>query len=252
MTQDDRMAHSYNGWEASPKPDAINIQRFRVPIKDADIFLTCRAEVAPVLLNLAADFHKVVARLDNYKPTDDWGYAYRPPRGQNMDTERLSCHASGTAIDLNATQFPMHVRRMTAKQRAAANALARKYQVITWGGSWSGNSVDEMHWEISRGVTLDDVRRVIRNLRLTVDGVVEVKPPKYPNAPLKRGDTGKEVKWVQRELNQRGASLVVDGVFGAKTGNAVRAFRARRPALFPLRAVVDRRTWAALFGTRES
>lgn len=43
---------------------------------------------------------------------------------------------------------------------------------------------------------------------------------------LKKGMTGKQVKWLQTSLNKLGASLIVDGIFGEETEKAVRKFQA--------------------------
>lgn len=42
---------------------------------------------------------------------------------------------------------------------------------------------------------------------------------------LKKGSTGEGVKWLQRELNNRGYNLSVDGIFGSGTYNAVIDFQ---------------------------
>lgn len=42
---------------------------------------------------------------------------------------------------------------------------------------------------------------------------------------MKRGATGTSVKWLQYELNQNGANLAVDGIFGNDTFNAVVAYQ---------------------------
>ena len=159
------MESSYNGWPASPDPDKINVERFLVPIQSKKpVVLTMRREVAPVLLNVARDVHREVAFIHRVK--DDWGYAYRKVRGGNL----LSCHASGTAIDLNASIWPMGLRRMSSEQREACARIVKRYKgVVTWGGIWSTRP-DEHHWEISRGSSMRDVRVVIRELRLTVKG----------------------------------------------------------------------------------
>lgn len=63
----------------------------------------------------------------------------------------------------------------------------------------------------------------------TWDGV-EAKPTGNPYAMptknIKKGARGNDVRWLQYELNRRGYHLVCDGIFGAKTDEAVRAFQA--------------------------
>jgi hypothetical protein len=58
-------------------------------------------------------------------------------------------------------------------------------------------------------------------------------PYPIPNANLRNGSRGDTVKWLQFELNKHGHRLAVDGIFGALTDRAVRAFQTSR------RLVVD-------------
>ena len=75
---------------------------------------------------------------------DDWGYAFRMVRGS---TDKLSNHASGTAIDLNATKHPLgKVGTFPSEKVAMIRALAKKYG-LKWGGDYKGR-IDEMHFEI--------------------------------------------------------------------------------------------------------
>lgn len=53
-------------------------------------------------------------------------------------------------------------------------------------------------------------------------------PYSPPTKTLKRGSKGSGVSWLQYELNQRGAKLIVDGKFGQKTEDEVRAYQNRR------------------------
>lgn len=50
-------------------------------------------------------------------------------------------------------------------------------------------------------------------------------PYKEPSAVIKKGSHGEGVKWVQWELNQKGAGLVVDGDAGSKTDAAIRKYQ---------------------------
>lgn len=157
------MSVSQNGWVASPSPSVIHVERFRVPRIEPAIFLTVRREVAPILLNVARRYHRRVDELDN-KLHDDGGYNYRTIAGSSV----LSNHASGTAIDLNWSKYPRGQRRMTFRQREACRAIVDRFEVIRWGGDWPGAMIDEMHFEIAPGVSLTDVRRVVRKLGLKV------------------------------------------------------------------------------------
>ena len=63
-------------------------------------------------------------------------------------TDKLSNHASGTAIDLNAVKHPLgQVGTFEAGKVPMLRALAHKWG-LTWGGDYKGRK-DEMHFEIS-------------------------------------------------------------------------------------------------------
>ena len=63
-------------------------------------------------------------------------------------TDKLSNHASGTAIDLNATKHALgKIGTFPAEKVPMIRALARKYGLF-WGGDYQ-NRKDEMHFEIN-------------------------------------------------------------------------------------------------------
>jgi hypothetical protein len=136
------MLISYNGWPASKDPAEIGIQSYTVP--GTKIKLRCAEAVAPLLISFAAEFHALIEPI-NEGGLDDWGYAFRMVRGS---TDRLSCHSSGTAIDLNATQHPLGaIGTFPADKVPMIRALAKKYG-LAWGGDYR-NRKDEMHFEIN-------------------------------------------------------------------------------------------------------
>lgn len=93
---------------------------------------------------------------------DDWGWAVRPVRGQ---TAGYSNHASGTAIDINATRHPRGIA--TAKTLSAAEIARIRTQleayegVLRWGGDYT-KVPDGMHVELVK--PLGDAERVARKL----------------------------------------------------------------------------------------
>ena len=148
------MRTSQNGWPASKDPEEIQIVSRRVP--GTGLKLRVAAPVAPLLIAFARDFHKEVERI-NEGQLDDWGYAYRDIRGAST----LSNHASGTAIDLNATQHPLGAENtFTDEQARTIRRLCRKYG-LRWGGDYR-NRKDEMHFEIALNAA--QVANVIRTL----------------------------------------------------------------------------------------
>lgn len=135
------MLKSYNGYPASKDQDDIKIKSY--PVKGTDRELKCAESVGPLLAAFAADFHKLIEPIDE-GTFDDWGYAFRMVRGS---TDRLSCHSSGTAIDLNATKHPLgKVGTFPAEKVPMIRALAKKYG-LKWGGDFKGRA-DEMHFEV--------------------------------------------------------------------------------------------------------
>jgi len=115
---------------------------------------------APLLVAFAADFHRLVEPIDEGS-LDDWGFNYRPVRGK---TTGLSNHASGTAVDLNATKHPLGKRNtFTDEQAIKVRALAAKYG-CRWGGDYR-NRADEMHFEINLSPV--QVKKKIEELGLT-------------------------------------------------------------------------------------
>jgi len=105
--------------------------------------LRCASACAPLLIGFAAEFHKLIEPIDE-GALDDWGYAFRPIRGQ---TEKLSNHSSGTAIDLNAPKHALGlIGTFPPEKVPMIRALSKKYG-LKWGGDYQ-NRKDEMHWEI--------------------------------------------------------------------------------------------------------
>ena len=137
------MQTSYNGWPASKDQAEIGIKAYKV--EGTSLKLRCAEKVAPLLINFAKEFNELIEPIEG-GTFDDWGFAYRDVRGV---VGKLSNHASGTAIDLNATKHPLgKVGTFEASKVPMLKALAKKYG-LTWGGEWT--RPDPMHFEISIG-----------------------------------------------------------------------------------------------------
>ena len=147
----------------------------------------------------------------NRREADDWGYNYR----KNTNANNLSCHASGTAIDYNATRHPNGKSgTFTAAQVGEIRKILGEVDnVVRWGGDFTGTK-DEMHFEICKSET--DVSRTAARLKGAPPAVVGGRS-------LQRGATGEDVKRLQRVLNAWYPSLklLVDGIFGERTESAV-------------------------------
>lgn len=135
------MPTSQNGWPASKDPDEIEIVTKR--IVGTSRKLKVAKPVAPLLIAFATDFHNQVEAIDEGQ-WDEWGYAYRDVRGATT----LSNHASGTAIDLNATKHPLGAENtFTEEQTRTIRRLCRKYG-LRWGGNFRSRK-DPMHFEVA-------------------------------------------------------------------------------------------------------
>jgi hypothetical protein len=172
------VATSQNGYPVGRAHCAI----YTVPGTRVQLALR-KGSVAEVLLHLASRFDDEVEDIDTHRsysedprpdipgggPSavgDDWSYASRPVRGG----EAVSNHASGTAIDMNATQHPLGKRgTFTGEQVKRIRGIladlvdpATKRCVVRWGGDYVSRA-DEMHWEVVADEAA--VRRVAAKIR---------------------------------------------------------------------------------------
>jgi hypothetical protein len=82
---------------------------------------------------------------------DDWSWADRKVRDSET---QVSNHASATAIDLNALQYPRGTTHMTPGRVAMVHKMLKKYDgVIRWGGDYVNAPKDQMHFEIDANKT---------------------------------------------------------------------------------------------------
>lgn len=173
------MPYSYNGWFASP--DLPNIEMFTIPGTTRQVYLNKYA--APILLHAAAGWDREVEPIDQGQ-LDDWGANFR----LTTDGDSLSCHASGTAADINALKYPRGTNNMSAEKQtkvrriiADINAISLRVngkRLLNWGGEWSGEYKDQMHIELARDTDRYDVARVMAEIRgdwLTMATKAEVK-----------------------------------------------------------------------------
>lgn len=205
------LVHSYNGWPASPDPDAIGIKPFAVAgykfpagIKGGDVEVVFRY--------YAAQYHCRVEGF-GWGGADEWGYAFR----KNRNANNYSCHASGTALDFNSQRHPNGARRTLDPSQVAELRLiqAEVFHVVKWGGDFSGTK-DEMHHEICAGV--DEVHTAANELRR----VGWWHRTLYLTSERKTWLRGPDVMHLQERLH-----VSADGRFGPETRDAVKA-RQRR------------------------
>ncbi|MCW2957188.1 MAG: hypothetical protein JWO69_2057 [Thermoleophilia bacterium] len=132
---------SYNGWTAAPDRNNIGVEPFVVA--GVSFPAGVRSGPASVVLGYVAEqFHR---RVEPLRDGWCWGFNYR----QNRNSDNLSCHASGTAIDLNAPSHPNGKSgTFSVRQRGdIRKILAECEGVVRWGGDFNGTP-DEMHFEL--------------------------------------------------------------------------------------------------------
>lgn len=148
------MATSQNGYpvlfENRTTGSLPRLRKFEIPGVNRHLFLR-DGSAGFVLLHFALWFDESLERLD-IGVWDDWGWAVRAVRGQ---TSGYSNHASGTAMDLNATKHPLGVathQTFTNGQIAKIhNRLDLYDECLRWGGDYQ-NRPDAMHVEIDKPI----------------------------------------------------------------------------------------------------
>lgn len=99
-------------------------------------------DVYKVFKAFCADF---ATEVEEIVKDDSWGFSPR----KVTNGESWSNHASGTAIDLNASKYPMYRNYMTGDRQARVRALLKRYPVLRWGGDYPSSKIDQMHFEVN-------------------------------------------------------------------------------------------------------
>lgn len=194
-----------------------------VTIHVAGIALTVHRELAVIFTVLCA--HLVSeGHVNLAAKADDWGWANRNVRGGHLK----SFHATGQAIDLDATTNPMGQRKTTfpiALMRRLCAALG-----LRWGFDYTGRP-DAMHVEFIG--TVDDARKITARLTKKPQPIktavrkavraVRRNPFPQPKRLLLAGSVGADVQWLQWALG-----LKTDGKYGPVTYRAVLAYQRKR------------------------
>jgi hypothetical protein len=216
------MPVSTNGWPASKVPQAIGAITYDVPTVPNRRFTTVEV-AAPLFKYLIRRFHNEVDPLTG-GVMDEWSYNYRPIRTGSA----LSCHASATAVDLDATQFPMGRANMTRTQRAKVHAIQRdSYKQFRWGGDFRMPYTDEMHFELAPGTNKVSIRSAIVRMALHSDG-----RPLHPQ-DLTPGANPIRVKLLKRALAKVGLyprRPAYNGTWTPRLAAAWRTWAEKRPS----------------------
>src|SRR4051812_770923 len=158
------MANSQNGYPVlrtnrttGPLP---RLRKWMLPGTDRHAYLR-DGSAGFLLAHLALWFHENIENIGT-DAWDDWGWAVRPVRGQ---TSGYSNHASGCAIDLNATRHPRGRATRSTFSQAEIDKIHTQLTaydgVIRWGGDYT-STPDGMHFEINK--PLASAQEVARRL----------------------------------------------------------------------------------------
>ncbi len=153
--------------------------------------------------------------------------------------------------------LPASTQHTSVKLRLGARGSAVSYLQQRLNAHGANLKVDG----VFGSATLRAVKNRQSSAGIGVDGVVGPKTwgaltgssSSAPSAPsssqpkLRHGSRGSAVSTLQSGLNNRGANLKVDGVFGAATGKAVRSLQSA--AGIGVDGVVGPKTWNALSGS---
>lgn len=209
------MPRSYNGWPASPDPDVIGVDKgfavegvsFPGGVKSGD--------VSTVLRYVLEQFHRHVEALI---PGDCWGYEWRRA---THSPQSLSCHASGTAADVNA---PLHgdgaSGTFTPVQVDWIHQILRDVGGVV---AWRDDIPDEMHFEIAG--TPDQVAAAAAQLpHTTQPPTATTGPPTTTGDPLVTDDELEKIAakvWAHM-IGDASAGAVLQDVFVVGRQNAAK------------------------------
>lgn len=147
------MALSQNGYpvlDGDTGGRAPRLRSWQIPTVNRKLKLRDGA-AGFLLVHLAMWFDQKIERLDAKEQYDDWAWAQRPIRGSTI----ISNHASGTAMDLNATKHPMGVSTSKTFSSGEIHQIHRRLDFysdcIRWGGDYAGRP-DAMHFEIDKAL----------------------------------------------------------------------------------------------------
>lgn len=213
--------YSYNGWKASKDPKDFGGLAPLVVFGESFAPGVRAGDVHTILEYVAKALHVRVEPViaPGWHNADDWGYAYRPNRN---NPNSLSCHASGTAIDYNATRHPnKKVNTFSVPQRAEIRRILVEVEgTVRWGGDFAGTK-DEMHFEICKNAS--EVARVAARIRARVSTPAS-------GQLMRQGSSGDAVSSLQAFMNRAFPSysrLAVDGSYGPATVAAIKEFQRR-------------------------
>lgn len=147
------MSVSQNGW---PVIELGTDERLAIIPKIAG--RVRKGDVEYIFKRLIEEFDTRVEDIDLGK--DDWGFSNRNAYGSSQKSD----HASGTAIDINATKHPIgRANTFSTKQVTAINKIVKSLKgAVVWGGIWTKRP-DEMHFTIA--VSEKKLASIVKSLK---------------------------------------------------------------------------------------
>lgn len=173
--------YSYNGWPVIETRDAERLTE--VVRVGGRAFRFAKGDVARVFEAFLTRFIAEVEPLAGGE-LDDWSYAVRLTRGSPTS---MSCHASGTACDLNSLAHPRGVKGTFGAKEKPTRRLLADFPVLRWGEDFKTAPADSMHFEID--ATPAELARFIATLTPPEDDMPTI--PELLAAPLDDAATDK-------------------------------------------------------------
>lgn len=220
------MLASQNGYSAN---DVTRTVVWTIPGTTRQVRLRAGAE-GYLLTDFASWFDANIEDIDEGQ-LDDWGYAERTIRG---DSVTLSNHASGTAIDLNATRHPLGTfgTYSSGQELRIREVLETRYGGTIRSGIFYEGRKDPMHFEINASpARCAAVAAKLRAGKAVTSAAVRVLPYVDLSNTRQQARLGGTkalpgVKRIQRALNHRlHLQLVADGHFGPATRSAYKRWQ---------------------------
>lgn len=212
------LSRSENGWRMCNRDECVTVAG---PYMNTAPLRRGAAEI--ILGDFARRYHAQCAPI--VSPV--WGWSA-------TNDVASSNHLSGTALDINAPQWPWGYKTMGSALIARINTLLAFYEgAVFWGRNWS--RPDEMHFQLNWPEGDSRYARIIAKIQ---GGAAPL--PSTPSTPdsdgdLQRGSTGQAVSQLQaglrRVFDSYAGHLAVDGDFGPATEAAVKQFQSRTPGL---------------------
>lgn len=235
------MATSYNGWTANKTPSAIGIKDFP--------WTTGAGVKGGAVWNIFNDFCEWFDKnIEPIRRDWSWDFSFRKFTGGT----KYSCHASGTAIDLNAPKHPYGTKATKSFSNKQISAIRKKLAEYNGVVKWL-DSTDPMHFEIAG--TTSQVEAVAKAIK--AGSVVSSTVGAVPAFPLPDGyyfgprvpeDNAKSVsgyfsyrddlrKW------QKQVGITADGYYGNDTRNAAIALQTKSKLVVD--GLIGPDTWSA-------